>query len=73
MRPDCSLDRISSRLRNQTRREFVYRPLQLQKRGQFLIGTHDETPSVAVGINNPACAPLTIDSGHPAQTPAGFS
>src|SRR5439155_16296638 len=34
-------------------RELVYRPLQLQKRSQLFIGTHDETLSVAMRVRNP--------------------
>jgi hypothetical protein len=35
----------------------VYRPLQFQKCGQLLIGTHDETLSVAVSVHNPDGSP----------------
>ena len=47
-------------LRDQTRRELVYRPLQFQKRGQLFIRTHDESLSVAMRVNNPNRSPLRI-------------
>jgi hypothetical protein len=44
-------------LRDQIHREFVYRPLQFHERRQFFIGTHNETPSVAVSLNNEDVSP----------------
>jgi hypothetical protein len=35
----------------------VYRPLQFQERSQYFIRPHDETPSAAMGVNNPDCSP----------------
>jgi hypothetical protein len=40
----------------------VYRPLQFQKRSQLFLGTHDETLSVAMRVNNPDRSPLEIQS-----------
>jgi len=37
------------------------RCLQFQKRGQYFIGSHDETLSVAMRGNNPDCAPFAIN------------
>jgi len=49
-------------LQHQTHRELVYRPFQFQKRSQFFIRTHDETPPVAaMCVSNPDCSPLTIN------------
>jgi len=44
-------------LRDQIHRDFVYRPLQFHERRQFFIGTHNETPSVAVSLNNEDVSP----------------
>jgi hypothetical protein len=44
-------------LRDQIYRELVYRRFQFQKRSQDFIGANDETPSVAVCVHNPDCAP----------------
>jgi len=43
----------AQRLRDQTHRELVNHSLRFQKRSQFFIGTHDETLSVAIRVNNP--------------------
>jgi len=40
----------------------VYRRLQFDKRCQLFIGTHNETLSVAVRVNNPDCSPFKIQS-----------
>src|SRR5262249_35926634 len=40
-------------LQDQTQRELVYCPLEFHERGEFFIGAHDETLSVAVRVNNP--------------------
>jgi len=47
-------------LRDQTHRQLVYRPLQFHERSQLFIGTHNETLSVAVCVNNPGRPPLRI-------------
>ena len=50
------------RLRGQTHRELVYRPLQFQKRSQDFIGANDETLSVAMSIHNPDRSAFHIES-----------
>jgi hypothetical protein len=40
----------------------VYRSLKFQKRSQYFIGTHDETLSVAMRVNNPNRSALKIQS-----------
>ena len=50
----------AQRLRYQTHRELVYRALQFQERSQHFIGTHDETLSVAMSVNDPDRSPLGI-------------
>jgi hypothetical protein len=45
-------------LGDQTHRELVYRPLQFYEGSQNFIGTHDETLSVAMRVNNPDCFAL---------------
>src|SRR5262249_24373438 len=40
--------------------------------GQILIGTHDETLTVAVRVHNPDRATLAIKRGDVAVAPAGF-
>jgi hypothetical protein len=53
---------FSSRLRDQTHRELVYRPLQFHKCSQLFICTHNETLSVAaVRVNNPDCSSFDIN------------
>jgi hypothetical protein len=47
MRGFCGL------LQDQTHREFVNGPFQFNKRSQDFIGTHNETFSVAMRVNNP--------------------
>jgi len=39
----------------------VYRPLQFQKCGQDIVGSHDETLSVAMRVHNPDRAPFAIE------------
>jgi hypothetical protein len=51
---------LRGQLRDQTHRELVYRSLQFQKRSQLFIGTHHETLSVAMRVNDPVCSPLRI-------------
>jgi len=61
LRPGRSLT-SAQRLRDQTHRERVYRPLQFHERSQHFIGVHNETFSVvAVGVNNPDRSPLRIN------------
>jgi hypothetical protein len=50
-----------SDLRDQIDREFVNRPFQFQKRNQLFIGTHHETLPVTMRVNNPDCAPVTVE------------
>jgi hypothetical protein len=51
--PQCALT-SAQRLRDQTHRELVYRPLQFHKRSQLLIGTHNEPLSVVtMRVSNP--------------------
>jgi hypothetical protein len=38
-------------------RELVYRPLHFYERSQYFMGTHDETLSVTMTVNNPDCTP----------------
>ena len=38
------------------------RYFQFQKRGQLFIGTHNETLSVAMRVNNPDCSSFNIQS-----------
>jgi hypothetical protein len=60
LRPGRSLT-SAQRLRDQTHRELVYRPLQFDKRSQLFIRLHNETLSVvAVRVCNPDCPSLTI-------------
>jgi hypothetical protein len=40
----------------------VYRPLQFHECGQYFIGTHHETLSVAMRIDNPNRSSFTIQS-----------
>jgi hypothetical protein len=47
-------------LKDQTHRVFVYRALQLNKRSQHFITSHDETLSVAMRVNNPNCASMIV-------------
>jgi hypothetical protein len=49
-------------LQDQIHRELVYRPLQFHKRSQDFIGTHDETLSVAVRVDNSDRSPFKIQS-----------
>ena len=50
------------------------RPFQFQKRGQLVIRTHNEAPSVvAVRVNNPDRSPLQINGRNAAPTPSGFA
>jgi hypothetical protein len=49
-------------LRDQIQRELVNRPFQFHKRSHFFIGTHHETLSVAMRVNDPNCAPIIIES-----------
>jgi len=49
-------------LQHQTHRELVYRPFQFKKRCQDFIGTHNETLSVAMRVNNPNRSPLRINA-----------
>jgi hypothetical protein len=39
----------------------VNRPFQFQKCGQYFIGTHDETLSVAMRVSNPDRSPVAIN------------
>jgi hypothetical protein len=39
----------------------MYRPFEFHKRSQLLIGTHNETLSVAMRVNNPDRSPLGIN------------
>jgi len=39
--------------RNETHRELVYRPFELEKCSQLFVGAHDETLSVAMRVGNP--------------------
>jgi len=48
-------------LRDQTHREFVYRPLQFQKRRQLFVSAHNESLSVPMRVGNPDRSPLLID------------
>ena len=43
------------------------------KRSQLVVGTHDETLSVAVSVNDPDRSPFGIDGSHTALTPIGFA
>jgi hypothetical protein len=53
---------VSARpLRYQSDRKLVYRPLQFNKRGQYFIAAHDETPSITVRVNYPDYSALGID------------
>jgi hypothetical protein len=47
-------------LHDQTHRKFANRPLQLQKRSQLFIHSHNETLSVAAGVCDPERAALAI-------------
>jgi len=49
-------------LQDQTHPELVYRPLQFHERSQHFIGTHDETLSVAMCVNNPDRPPFKIEN-----------
>jgi hypothetical protein len=57
LRPGRSLT-SAQRLRDQTHRERVYRPLQFHERSQHFIRVHNETLSVtAMRVNNPDRSP----------------
>jgi hypothetical protein len=49
-------------LGDQTHGELMYRPFQFKKRCQDFIGTHDETLSVAMSVNNPDRSAFKIQS-----------
>jgi hypothetical protein len=51
----------------------VYRPLQFHQRSQYFIGTHNETLSVAMRVQNPDCPPFTVNGRNAAPTPTGFA
>jgi hypothetical protein len=54
---------VAPALQNQTHRELMYRPLQFNKRAQLFVGMHNKAPSVvAVGVNNPDCLTVGINS-----------
>jgi hypothetical protein len=52
-------------LRNQTHRELMYRPLQVQKRSQYFFGSDDEALPVAMCVHNPDRSPFAIYSCDP--------
>jgi len=59
---------------NMNRFGHANRRLQLNKRGQLFIRTHNETLSVAaMRICNPDCLPLGIYGGNTAPTPTAFA
>jgi len=37
------------------------------------MGTHDEPLSLAVGVNDPNCAPIIVEGGDPAHAKSGFN
>jgi hypothetical protein len=55
-----SRSKFESRLGDQTHREPMSRPLQFHECRQFFVGTHDETLSVAMRVNNPNCSPVRV-------------
>jgi hypothetical protein len=50
----------------------MHGPLQFQKRSQHFIGTHDETFSIAMSVNNPDRSLFKIESSDLAQAPIRF-
>jgi hypothetical protein len=50
----------------------VNRPFRFQKCCQDFVGTHDETLSVAMCVNNPDRSTRRINGGDTAPTPSGF-
>jgi hypothetical protein len=51
----------SWRLRHGIHREVVYRPLKFQTRSQLFIGANNESPPLAVRVNDPDCSAFGID------------
>jgi hypothetical protein len=58
---------------SQTHRELVNRPFQFQKRSQHFIGSHDETLSVTMRVQNPDRSPFAIHRCHVSIAPSGFA
>jgi hypothetical protein len=60
LRPGRSLT-SAQRLRDQTQRERVYRPLQFHERSQHFIGVHNEPLSVvAMRVSNPPTSLIAL-------------
>ena len=51
----------------------MYRALQFQKRSQLFVGADNEMLSLAVGVNDPNCAPVIAERGNPAHAKSGFA